>query len=150
MHALAKAIVNQNCFRPVNQTFAEKLLCTSKRLIRYIALYSMAGLAMSGRIFRIPSSHVDVGFIDACAEFQVRPNGCNLRRVAIQPTPTRAPPERPSASSYQEEDRIAVATTLSTDLVTPVFQPLRGGTGRIWDCHRQRIFDKCRFYRRAR
>ena len=61
---------------------------------------------------RIPSSHVDVGFIDACAAFltpkmalsQFRPSGC-----------------------------IAVATTLSTDLVTPVFQPLRGGTGRRWE-----------------
>ena len=96
---------------------------------------------MSGRIFRIPSSHVDVGFIDACTAFltpkmalsQVRPSGCNLRRVAIEPTPMRAPPERPSASSYQEEDRIDVATTLSTDLVTPVFQPLRSGTGRRWE-----------------
>ena len=92
--ALAKEIVNQNCFWPVNQTFAEKLLRTSKRLIRYVALYSMAGVAMSGRIFRIPSSHVDVGFIDACAAFltpkmalsQVRPSGCNLRRIAIEPT----------------------------------------------------------------
>ena len=101
----------------------------------------MAGVAMSGRIFRIPSSHVDVGFIDACAAFltpkmalsQVRPSGCNLRRVTIEPTPTRAPPERPSESSYPEEDRIAVATTLSTDLVTPVFQPLRNGTGRRWE-----------------
>ena len=42
-------------------------------------------------------------------------------------------PERPSASSYREEDCIAVVTTLSTDLVTPVFQPLRGGTGRKWE-----------------
>ena len=40
---------------------------------------------------------------------------------------------RPSASSYQEEDRIAIGTTLSTDLVTPVFQPLCGGTGRRWE-----------------
>ena len=96
---------------------------------------------MSGRMFRIPSSHVDVGFIDACAAFltpkmalsQVRPSGCNLCRVAIEPMPTCALPERPSASSYHEEDRIAVATTLSTDLVTPVFQPLRGGTGRRWE-----------------
>ena len=94
---------------------------------------------MSGRMFRIPSSHVDVGFIDACAAFltpkmalsQVRPSGCSLRRVTIEPT--RALPERPSASSYRKEDRIAVATTLSTDLVTPVFQPLRGGTGRRWE-----------------
>ena len=139
--ALAEEIVNQNCFCPVNQTFAEKLSNTSKRLIRYIALYSMAGVAMSGRIFRIPYSHVDVGFIDACATFltpkmalsQVRPSGCNLRRVAIEPTPTRAPPERPSASSYQEEDSIVLAMTLSTDLFTPVFQPLRGGTGRTWE-----------------
>ena len=96
---------------------------------------------MSGWMFRIPSSHVDVGFIDACAAFltpkmalsQVRPSGCSLHRVAIEPTPTCALPERPSASSYYKEDRIAVATTMSTDLVTPVFQPLRGGTGRRWE-----------------
>ena len=67
--ALAKEIVNQNCFWPVNQTFADKLLCTSKRLIRYVALYSMAGVAMEGRMFRIPSSSMDVGFIDACAAY---------------------------------------------------------------------------------
>ena len=46
--ALAKWIVNQNCFWPVNQTFADKLLRTSKRLIRYVTLYSMAGVAMEG------------------------------------------------------------------------------------------------------
>ena len=49
--ALAKEIVNQNCYWPINETFADKLLRTSKRLIRYIALYSMAGVAMSGRMF---------------------------------------------------------------------------------------------------
>ena len=31
--ALAKDIVQQNCFWPVNQTFTDKLLCTSKRLL---------------------------------------------------------------------------------------------------------------------
>ena len=101
VRALAKEIVNQNCFWPVNQIFADKLLRTSKCLIRYIALYSMAGVAMSGRMFRIPSNSMDVGFIDACAAYltpkmalsQVRPSGANLRRVAIEPTPTCAPPE---------------------------------------------------------
>ena len=123
---LAKEIVNQNCFWPVNQTFADKLLRTSKRLIRYIVLYSMAGVAMSGRMFRIPSNSVDVGFIDACAAYltpkmalsQVLPSGANLRRVAIEPTPTRARPERPSASTYREDDTIAEATALKMDLVT--------------------------------
>ena len=131
--ALAKVIVNQNCFWPVNQTFADKLLRTSKRLIRYVALYSMAGVAMEGRMFRIPSSSLDVGFIDACAAYltpkmslsQVRPSGANLRRVAIEPKPTCAPTERPSASSYLEEDNIAEVSALKIDLVTPVFQPLR-------------------------
>ena len=138
--ALAKEIVNQNCFWPVNQTFTDKLLRTSKRLIRYVALYSMAGVAMEGGMFRIPSSSMDVGFIDACASYltpkmslsQVRPSGANLRRVAIEPKPTRAPTERPSVSTYREEDNIAEATALKIDLVTPVFQPLRGETGRTW------------------
>ena len=89
-------------------------------------------------MFRIPSSSMDVGFIDACAAYltpkmslsQVRPSGANLRRVAIEPKPTLAPTERPSASTYREEDNIAEATALKIDLVTPVFQPLRGETGR--------------------
>ena len=135
--ALAKEIVYQNCFWPVNQTFADKLLRTSKRRICYVALYSMAGVAMSGRMFRIPSTSLDVGFIDACAAYltpkmslsQVRPSGANLRCVAIEPTPTRALTERPSASTYREDDRIA---EMNTDLVTPMFQPLRGETGRTW------------------
>ena len=82
--------------------------------------------------FRIPSSHMDVGFIDACAAFltpkmslsQVRPSGATLCRAAIEPTPTSALTERPSASTYREDDSIAKATTMSADLVTPMFQPL--------------------------
>ena len=136
VHTLANDIVQQNCFWPVNQTFADKLLRTSKRLIRYVALYSMAGVAMEGRMFRIPSSSMDVGFIDACAAYltpkmslsQVRPSGASTRHVAIKPKDTRSPTERPSASTYQEEENIAGATALKIDLVTPVFQPLRGET----------------------
>ena len=136
--ALAKVVINQNCFWPVNQTFADKLLRTSKRLIRYIALYSLAGVAMEGRIFRIPSSSLDVGFVDARTAHltpkmslsQVRPSGANLCRVAIEPKPTRTPIDRPSASSFLEEDNVASA--LKIDLVTSVFQPLRGETGRTW------------------
>ena len=138
--SLAKQIANQNCFWPVSQTFADKLLRISKRLIRYIALYSMAGVAMVDRIFRIPSSSNDVGFIDACAAYltpkmslsQVQPSGANLRRVAIEPKATRAPTERPSASTFHEEDNIADASALKNDLVTPMFQPLRGDSGRTW------------------
>ena len=134
--ALAKDIVHQNCFWPVNQTFADKLL----RLIRYVALYSMAGVAMEGRMFRIPS-RMDVGFVDACAVHrtpkmalsQVLPSGANLRRVAIEPRPTRSPTERPSASTHRDEDEnVAEASALQMDLVTPLFQPLRGETGRTW------------------
>ena len=91
-------------------------------------------------MFRIPSSSMDVGFIDACAAYltpkmslsQVRPSGASTRRVAIEPKPTRSPTERPSASTYREEENIAEATALKIDLVTPVFQPLRGETGRTW------------------
>ena len=86
---------------------------------------------MVDRIFGIPSSSNDVGFIDACAAYltpkmshsQVRPSGANLRRVAIEPKGTRAPTERPSASTFREEDNIADA---------PMFQPLRGDSGRTW------------------
>ena len=53
---VAKQIANQNCFWPVDQTMADKLLRASKRIIRYVALYSMAGVAMESRLFRIPSS----------------------------------------------------------------------------------------------
>ena len=63
---------------------------------------------------------------------QVLPSGANLRRVAIEPPPTRAPPERPSASSYQEEDTTAKATAMNMDFVTPMFQPLRGEAGKAW------------------
>ena len=117
---LAKEIVNHNCFWPVNQTFADKLLCTSKRLIRYVALYSMAGVAMEGRMFPIPSSSMDVGFVDACAAFltpkmslsQVRPSGANLHRVTIEPKATHAPIERPSASTFREEENIGEETSM--------------------------------------
>ena len=101
---LAKQIVNQNCFWPMNQTFADKLLRASKRLLRYVALYSMAGVAIENCLFRIPPSARDTTSIDACAAFftpkmnlsQVMPSGCNLRRVAIEPTNQIAEPERPS------------------------------------------------------
>ena len=138
VRALAKQIANQNCFWPINQTFADKLLRISKRLIRYIALYSMAGVDMVDRMFRIPSSSNDVGFIDACAAYlkpkmslsHVRPSGANLRRVAIEPKVTRAPTERTSESNFREEDTIADASALQMDLATPMFQPLRGDSGR--------------------
>ena len=43
---IAKQVANQNCYWPITQVMADKLLVASKRLIRYIALYSMAGVAM--------------------------------------------------------------------------------------------------------
>ena len=101
----------------------------------------MAGVAMEGRMFRIPSSSMDVGFVDACAVHltpkmalsQVLPSGANLRRIAIEPRTTRSPTERPSASTYRDEDEnVAEASALQMDLVTPLFQPLRGETGRTW------------------
>ena len=49
---IAKQIANQNCYWPVTQVMADKLLVSSKRLIHYIALYSMAGVAMENRLFR--------------------------------------------------------------------------------------------------
>ena len=87
---VATQIANQNCFWPVNQTMADKLLRASKIIIRYVALYSMAGVAMESRLFRI---HPSTPFIDACAAFltpkmnlsQVMPSGCSMRRVAHPP-----------------------------------------------------------------
>ena len=51
----------------------------------------MAGVAIEGSMFHIPSTAVDTGSIDACAAFltpkmalsQVLPSGSSLRRVAI-------------------------------------------------------------------
>ena len=137
---LAKQVVHQNCFWPVNQTFADKLLRASKRLLRYVALYSMAGVAIEGRVFRNPSTALDTAFMDACAAFltpkmalsQVLPSGCNLRRVAIQPKHQLAVPERPSASTFNEEETVVDPSTMQMALVTPAFQPYRGETGKAW------------------
>ena len=48
---------------------ADELLRASKRIILYVALYSMAGVAMETRLFRIPPSARDTPFMDACAVF---------------------------------------------------------------------------------
>ena len=137
---LAKQIVSQNCFWPLNQTFANKLLRASKRLLRYVALYSMAGVPIENRLFRIPSCARDTAFIDACAAFltpkiglsQVMPSGCNLRRVAVQPRIQLAVPERPSASAFSEDQSVVDPATMQMDLATPAFQHYRGETGRAW------------------
>ena len=71
VRSLVKEIVNKNCFWPVNQTFADKLLRTSKRIIRYFTLYSMAGVAMSGCMFRIPSSSMDVGLFASYVQISI-------------------------------------------------------------------------------
>ena len=99
---VAKQIANQNCFWPVNQTMADKLFRASKRIIRYVALYSMAGVAMESRLFRIHPSARDTPFIDACAAFltpkmdlsQVMPSGCYLRQVAHPPGNQLAVPDK--------------------------------------------------------
>ena len=137
---VSKQIANQNCFWPVNQTMADKLLCASKGIIRYVALYSMAGVAMESRLFRIHLSARDTPFIDACAAFltpkmnlsRVMPSGCNLRRVALPPDNQLAVADRPSASDYQEEEKVVDPADMNMALATPVFQPYRGETGRAW------------------
>ena len=124
----------------MNQTFADKLLRASKRLFRYVALYSMAGVAIEGRVFRIPSTALDTAFIDACAAFltpkmalsQVLPSGCNLRRVAIQPKQQLAVSERPSTSTFIEEETVVDPSTMQMALVTPAFQPYRGESSKAW------------------
>ena len=137
---MAKQIANQNCFWPVNQTMADKLLRASKRIIQYVALYSMAGVAMESRLFRIHPSARDTPFIDACTAFltpkmdlsQVMPSGCNLRRVAQPPANQLTLPDRTSASDYQEEEETIDPADMHMAIKAPVFQPCRGATGRAW------------------
>ena len=122
--AVSKQIANQNCFWPVNQTMADKLLRASKRIIRYVALYSMAGVAMESRLLRIHPSARDTPFIDACAAFlmpkmdlsQVMPSGCI----------------RCTAGGYKEDEQSIDPSDMHMAISAPVFQPYRGTTGRAW------------------
>ena len=135
-----KAKANQNCFWPVTQTMADTLLRASKRIIRYVALYSMAGVDMESRLFRIRPSARDTPFIDACAAFltpkmdlsQVMPSGCKSRQVAQPPRNQLAVQDRPSASDYQEEEETIDPEDMHMAITAPVFQPYRGATGRAW------------------
>ena len=137
---VAKQIANQNCYWPVTQVMADKLLVSAKRLIRYIALYSMAGVAMETRLFRIHPSSRDTPFMEACAAFltpkmslsQVMPSGCHLRRVALPAPDQLALADRPSASDYPEEQLTITPDEMRAAVTTPVFQPYRGETGRAW------------------
>ena len=137
---VAKEIANQNCFWPVTQVMADKLLSASKRLIRYIALYSMAGVAMENRLFRIHPNARDTPYMDACAAFltpkmslsQVMPSGCHLRRFAQPPANQLAVADRPSASDYPEVEESIDPEDMRMAVTTPVFQPYRGETGRAW------------------
>ena len=91
-------------------------------------------------MFRIPSILMDVGFVDACAAHltpkmalsQVLPSGVNLHRVAIETRPTRSPTARPRASTHRDDENVAEASALRMDLLSPLFQPFRGETGRTW------------------
>ena len=137
---VSKQIANQNCFWPVTQTMADKLLRASKRIIRYVALYSMAGVAMESRLFRIHPSARDTPFIDACAAFltpkmdlsQVMPSGCYLRQVALPSSNQLAVEDRPSASDYKEDEQSIDPSDMHMAVSAPVFQPYRGATGRAW------------------
>ena len=137
---VAKQIANQNCYWPVTQVMADKLLSASKRLIRYIALYSMAGVAMENRLFRIHPNARDTPFMDACAAFltpkmslsQVMPSGCHLRRFAQPPANQLAVADRPSTSDYPEVEEFIDPEDMRVAVTTPVFQPYRGETGRAW------------------
>ena len=137
---VAKQIANQNCYWPITQVMADKLLVASKRLIRYIALYSMAGVAMENRLFRIHPNARDTPFMEACAAFltpkmslsQVMPSGCHLRRFAQPPANQLAVADRPSASDYPEVEESITPEEMRAAVTTPVFQPYRGETGRVW------------------
>ena len=137
---VAKQVANQNCFWPITQLMADKLLVASKRLIRYIALYSMAGVAMETMLFRIHPNTRDTPFMEACAAFltpkmdlsQVMPSGCQFRRVAQPPSNVPALSDRPSASDFSEEVLTITPDEMRAAVTTPVFQPYRGETGRTW------------------
>ena len=137
---ISKQIANQNCFWPITQLMADKLLVASKRLIRNIALYSMAGVAMENKLFRIHPNTRDTPFMEACAAFltpkmnlsQVMPSGCQLRRVAQPPANVPALSDRPSASDFPEEVLTVTPDEMRAAVTTPVFQPYRGETGRAW------------------
>ena len=137
---IAKQVANQNCFWPITQVMADKLLVASKRLIRNIALYSMAGVAMENKLFRIHPNARDTPFMEACAAFltpkmslsQVMPSGCQFRRVAQPPTNLPEVADRPSASDYPEEEMSVTPDEMRAAVTTPVFQPYRGETGRAW------------------
>ena len=137
---VAKQVANQNCFWPITQLMADKLLVASKRLIRYIALYSMAGVAMETKLFRIHPNTRDTPFMEACAAFltpkmdlsQVMPSGCQFRRVAQPPSNVPALSDRASASDYSEEVLTITPDEMRAAVTTPVFQPYRGETGRTW------------------
>ena len=137
---VAKQVANQNCFWPITQLMADKLLVASKRLIRYIALYSMAGVAMETKLFRIHPNTRDTPFMEACAAFltpkmdlsQVMPSGCQFRRVAQPPSNVPALSDRPSASDFSEEVLTVTPDEMRAAVTTPVFQPYRGETGRTW------------------
>ena len=134
------SIANQNCFWPITQLMADKLLVASKRLIRNIALYSMAGVAMENKLFRIHPNTRDTPFMEACAAFltpkmnlsQVMPSGCQFRRVAQPPSNVPALSDRPSASDFPEEVLTVTPDEMRAAVTTPVFQPYRGETGRAW------------------
>ena len=137
---IAKQIANQNCFWPITQLMADKLLVASKRLICNIALYSMAGVAMENKLFRIHPNARETPFMEACAAFltpkmslsQVMPSGCQFRRVAQPPTNLPAVADRPSASDYPEVEMTVTPDEMRAAVTTPVFQPYRGETGRAW------------------
>ena len=137
---VAKQVANQNCFWPITQLMADKLLVASKRLIRNIALYSMAGVAMENKLFRIHPNTRDTPFMEACAAFltpkmnlsQVMPSGCQFRRVAQPPSNVPALSDRPSASDFSEEVLTVTPDEMRAAVTTPVFQPYRGETGRAW------------------
>ena len=139
---VAKQIANQNCYWPVTQLMADKLLSSSKRLIRYVALYSMAGVAMEDRLFRIHPRSRDSPYIEACANYltpkmhlsKVMPSGANSRKYALPRKDLPALSDRPSASDYNE-DTVAIPEAqedMRATLWTPIFQPYTGNSAKKW------------------
>ena len=131
---VSKQVANQNCYWLITQLMADKMLSASKRLIHYIALYSMAGVAMENRLFRIHPNTRDTPFMEACAAFltpkmdlsQVMPSGCQFRRVAQPATNVPALSDRPRASDFPEEVLTVTPDEMRAAVTTPCSNPTEG------------------------
>ena len=136
---VSKQIANQNCFWPVNQTMADKLLRASKRIIRYVTLYS-ARCSHGIEIIPHPPQHKRYAihrFLRGVLNDEDGLESSNAKwlpstiKVALPSASQLAVEDRPSASDYKE-DVLIDPTDMHMAVSAPVFQPYRSATGRAW------------------